>query len=97
MIGAISASRLRSGRLGWAAGFGPKGQSLEHPLLKAAETVLGGEHDACRALARAVDSDDAGDWRAAKEILSDLSDDEWNQIKLVLRAGTNDVSPQRLN
>lgn len=70
---------------------------MEHPLLRAAETVLGGEHDACRALARAVDSDDAGDWRTAKEILSDLSDHEWNEIKRVLRAGVDETAPQRLN
>gem|GEM_PF-3746140 len=76
---------------------GPEGHRLDHPLLRAAATVLGGEHDACRALARAVDSDDAGDWRAAKEILSDLSDDEWNEIKRVLRAGVDEAVPHRLN
>ena len=68
---------------------------MEHPLLRAAETVLGDDHAACRALARAVDTDDAGDWRAAKEILSDLSEQDWNEIKRVLRADVAD--PARLN
>jgi hypothetical protein len=67
---------------------------LEHPLLRAAETVLGGEHDACRALARAVDTDDAGDWRTAKEILSDLPEADWVAIKLALQT---EIPPGRLN
>jgi len=69
---------------------------LEHPLLKAAEAVLGDQHAACRALARAVGSDDAGDWRAAKEILSDLPEQDWNEIKRVLRADVADPA-SRLN
>lgn len=59
---------------------------MDHPLLRAAQTVLGGQHNACRALARAVRSGDAFDWRAAKELLSDLPDREWDEIKNVLRS-----------
>lgn len=71
---------------------------MEHPLLRAAQTVLGGQHTACRALARAVRSGTAFDWRAAKELLSDLPDREWDEIKSVLRASA-DLSPPpgRLN
>ncbi len=57
---------------------------------------MGDQHVACRALARAVGSDDAGDWRAAKEILSDLPEQDWNEIKRVLRADVADPAA-RLN
>ncbi len=70
---------------------------MEHPLLRAAQTVLGGRHSACRALARAVKSGDDFDWLAAKEQLSDLPDREWDAIKDVLRSSAEIPSPGRLN
>jgi len=73
-------------------------QTLEHPLLRAAQSVLGGQHTACRALARAVRSGDAFDWNAAKELLSDLPAREWDEIKNVLRTAAEiPPAPGRLN
>ncbi len=52
---------------------------------------------ACRALARAVASGDEIDWHAAKELLSDLPEDEWDAIKSVLRDNADIPPPGRLN
>ena len=54
---------------------------MEHPLFRAACSVLGAEHAAARALARAVASDDHEDWRTAKELLSNLPEAQWTAIK----------------
>ncbi|MBI3505648.1 MAG: hypothetical protein HY059_12470 [Proteobacteria bacterium] len=70
---------------------------MEHPLLRAAQTILGGRHSACRALERAVKSGDAFDWRAAKEQLSDLPDADWDAIKDALRSSAEIPPPGRLN
>ncbi len=65
---------------------------LDHPLLRAAQAVLGQRHDACRALARAVRSDSPFDWNDAKERLSDLPEVQWEAIKETLRARA-DIPP----
>jgi hypothetical protein len=65
-------------------------KTVEHPLFRAACSVLGAEHDAARALARAVQSDDSGDWLTAKELLSDLPEAQWAAIKGRLKDYTRD-------
>lgn len=52
--------------------------------------MLGAEHDAARALARAVASDDSDDWLTAKELLSDLPEAQWVAIKGRLKEYTRD-------
>jgi hypothetical protein len=64
--------------------------AVEHPLFRAACSVLGVEHAAARALARAVESDDSGDWHMAKELLSDLPEAQWVAIKGRLKEFTLD-------
>jgi hypothetical protein len=76
----------RPPRLDLAAAGSQQVLHLDHPLLRAAQAVLGLRHDACRALAQAVRSDSPFDWKAAKERLSDLPDDEWEAIKDELRS-----------
>ena len=59
---------------------------MDHPLFMATCSVLGAEHAAARALARAVQSDDSGDWLLAKELLSSLPDAQWAAIKFCLQS-----------
>ncbi len=58
---------------------------MDHPLFMATCSVLGAEHAAARALARAVQSDDSEDWLLAKELLSSLPDAQWAEIKFRLQ------------
>lgn len=70
---------------------------MEHPLFRAACSVLGVDHAVARALARAVESDDHEDWLAAKELLSCLPEAEWMAIKGRLKEYTldeEDEAPQ---
>jgi hypothetical protein len=67
-----------------------RSNSVEHPLFRAACSILGVEHEAARALARAVASDDSDDWLAAKELLSDLPEAQWVAIKGRLKEYTLD-------
>lgn len=65
---------------------------MDHPLFTATCSVLGAEHAAARALARAVESDDSDDWLLAKELLSLLPDAQWAAIKFELQTLTPDDS-----
>jgi hypothetical protein len=58
---------------------------VDHPLFMATCSVLGAEHEAAQALARAVRSDDSEDWLIAKEMLSMLPDAQWAAIKYYLQ------------